>query len=333
MSTEPPFFSVVIPAYNAGKFIAFTIESVLRQTVQDFEIVVVNDGSTDDTREILKGIADSRLRVVTQENGGACVARNRGIKEARGRYIAFLDADDAWRPNHLEIVLKYIQKHADISWFATPPQKVPDIKPEDLTPAEDGGCTFANWYLEAYTIPASSSTVLARELALAIPNLFPAGYKMYGDCIGWARLAKECRWEAVIDAPTVLYRYWPGNASSVNNVWPHGERSEAVEMALVKHAEMYREADCPPEAKLYFKRFALGNWWMCITSAFLPGEWEPDLAARRDVTGRAAACWMHACVIFNRLSLSAMRWGVRMRKEAVLRKMRRMAKALKNSRK
>ena len=333
MSADSPLFSVVIPTYNARKFISLTIESILRQTVQDFEIVVVNDGSTDDTLEILQGIADSRLRIITQENGGECVARNKGIKEARGRYIAFLDADDAWRPNHLEIVLKYIQKLADISWFVTPTEKVPDIKPEDLTPAADNGCTIANWYLEAYTIPAASSTVLTRELALAIPDLFPAGFKMYGDNIGWARLAKVCRWEAIIDAPTVLYRYWQGNASSVNNVWPHGERSEAVKMALAKHAEMYREADCPPEAKLYFRRFALGNWWECITSAFLPEDWNTDLVERRDVTGRASACWMRACVFFNRLSLGVMRWGVRMRKEAMERKMSRMANALKKDRK
>ena len=333
MSTDSPLFSVVIPAYNAKKFIALTIESVLRQTVQDFEIVVVNDGSTDDTLEVLQGIADSRLRIITQENGGECVARNRGIKEARGRYIAFLDADDAWCPNHLEIVLKYIQKLADISWFVTPSEKVPDIKPEDLTPAVDNGCTIANWYLEGYTIPAASSTVLTRELALAIPDLFPAGFKMYGDNIGWARLAKICRWEAIIDAPTVLYRYWQGNASTVNNVCPHGERSEAVKMALAKHAEMYREADCPPEAKLFYKRFALGNWWTCITSAFLPEEWGTDFAARRDGVGRVATLWMRVCVFFNRLSLCVMRWGVRMRKEAMERKMRRMAKALKKGRK
>ena len=326
-----PLFSIVIPAYNAQRFLPLTLESIFRQTVQDFEIVVVNDGSTDDTLEILRGIADSRLRIITQENGGECVARNRGIKEARGRYIAFLDADDAWRPNHLEIVFKYIQKLTDISWFVTPTEIVPDIKPEDLTPAEDNGCTITNWYLEAYTIPASSSTILAREQALSIPDLFPAGHKMFGDNIGWARLAKGCSRMAVIDAPSVLYRFWQGNASTVNNVCPHGVRSEAVKMALARHAEMYREEDCPPEAKLYFRRFALHNWWACITSAFLPAEWEADFAARKDVVGALATCWMRGCVLINKLTLNAMRWGVRMRKEAVDRKMRNAAKTCRKS--
>lgn len=320
-----PLFSIVIPAYNAQRFLPLTLESIFRQTVGDYEIVVVNDGSTDGTLEMLQGISDPRLRVITQENGGECAARNRGIKEARGKYVAFLDADDAWCPNHLEIVLDRIHRHGDISWFVTPTQKVPDIEPKDFTPAQDRGCTITSWYLEANDIPASSSTVLTRELAQAIPDLFPVGVKMFGDNIGWAKLAKICDRVAIIDAPTVLYRFWQGNASTVNNVCRHGVRSEAVKTALAKHAELYREPDCKPEAKLYFRRFALGNWRVCISSAFPPDEWQADFAARKDVVGRISTCWMRASVLLNRLSLCAMRWGVRMHKEAVERKMRRMA--------
>lgn len=326
-----PLFSIVIPAYNAQRFLPLTLESIFRQTVQDYEIVVVNDGSTDGTLEMLQGISDPRLRIITQENGGECAARNRGIKEARGKHVAFLDADDAWRPNHLEIVLDRINRHGDISWFVTPTQKVPEIEPKDLTPAQDNGCTITSWYLEAYQIPASSSTVLTRELAQAIPDLFPVGVKMFGDNIGWAKLAKVCDRVAIIDAPTVLYRFWQGNASSVNNFCRHGVPSEAVKTALAKHAELYREPDCSPEAKLYFRRFALSHWWTSISSAFPPKEWQADLAARKDVVGRAATCWMRACALLNRLSLSAMRWGVRMRREAVGRKMRRMAETRKIS--
>ena len=329
MSADPPLFSVVIPAYNARKYISLTVESILRQTVQDFEIVVVNDGSTDDTLEVLRSIADPRLRIITQENGGECAARNRGIKETCGKYVAFLDADDAWRPNHLEIVLDRIHRHGDIPWFVTPPQKVPDIAPKDLTPVQDKGCTITSWYLEANIIPASSSTVLTRELAQAIPDLFPVGFKMFGDNIGWAKLAKICDRVAIIDAPTVLYRFWQGNASTVNNVCLHGVRSEAVKTALAKHAELYREPDCKPEAKLYFRRFALGNWWTCITSAFPPKEWQADFAVRKDVVGRAATHWMLLWARVNRLSLCTMRWGIRMRKNALERKMKRMANARK----
>ena len=322
-----PLFSIVIPAYNAQRFLPLTLESIFRQTVRDYEIVVVNDGSTDGTLEMLQGVSDPRLRIVTQDNGGECAARNRGIKEAGGQYIALLDADDAWCPNHLEIMLHHIQKHADISWFVAPVQIVPDIKPEDLTPARDNGCTITNWYLEAHIIPASSSTVVKREIITSIPDIFPVGHKMFGDALGWARLAKRHPKIAVVDVRTVLYRFWNGNASTTHNVSPRGVRSEAVKMALARHAEFYREPDCPEEAKLYYRHFALGNWWACISSAFLPEEWQKDFAAREDVVGKGCTRWMRLWAGIGRLPLCAMRWGVRMCRLSVERKMRRLAKA------
>ena len=324
---QAPTFSVVIPAYNAGRFIETTLRSVLRQTFQDFEVVVVNDGSTDDTLAVLEGIGDSRLRVVTQANGGECAARNRGIREARGKYVALLDADDAWRPNHLEIMHARIQRHEGISWFVTPVQKVAEISEADLTMAEDRGCDITNWYLDAYIIPASSSTVIERELVCSIPDLFPVGFKMFGDAVGWARLAKKHDKVAVVNANTVLYRFWEGNASTTHNTYNRGMPSDAVKAALQRHAELYREPDCPPEAKLYYRYFALGHWRMSITSAFLPDEWHGDLAARRHVVGAAATRWIRLWAKVNNLTIKAMRWGVYKRRLAVERKMRRLAKA------
>ncbi|MGI8668594.1 MAG: glycosyltransferase family 2 protein, partial [Aridibacter sp.] len=96
-----PLVSVIIPAYNAEQFISQTIESVLGQTLKDFEIVVVDDGSTDETA----GIAESYgapVRCIRKTNGGVSRARNTGIEHAVGKYIAFLDADDLWEPTKLE---------------------------------------------------------------------------------------------------------------------------------------------------------------------------------------------------------------------------------------
>lgn len=326
MPNTEPFFSVVIPAYNAERFIGLTLESVFRQTFQDLEVVVVNDGSTDGTLSTLEGIDDKRLRIVTQPNGGECAARNRGIREARGKYIALLDADDAWRPNHLEIMHARIQRHEGISWFVTPVQKVAEILEEDLTMAEDRGCDITNWYLDAHIIPASSSTVIERELACSIPDLFPPGFKMFGDAIGWAKLAKKHNKVAVVNANTVLYRFWQGNASTMHNVYSHGMRTEAVKAALAKHVELYREPDCPPEAKLYYRLFALGDWRACITSSGQPEEWQEDFAARKDLVGRGATFWMHLWAKVGKLSLCAMRWGMRRRRQAIERKMLKLAK-------
>ncbi len=107
------FFSVVIPLYNKANYIEKTLHSVLAQSFQDFEIVVVDDGSTDKSLEIAKKINDGRIRFIGQKNSGVSVARNQGIEVAKGKYIALLDADDYWYPTHL-------QKMAEL--FATFPE-------------------------------------------------------------------------------------------------------------------------------------------------------------------------------------------------------------------
>ena len=88
------FFSIIIPLYNKAKYIENTIQSVLKQTFKNFEVIVVDDGSTDDGPEKVGLISDCRIRLIRKENGGVSSARNRGIAEARGENIAFLDADD-----------------------------------------------------------------------------------------------------------------------------------------------------------------------------------------------------------------------------------------------
>lgn len=105
-----PTISVIIPAYNAEKTIKQTIESVLNQTFNDFELIVINDGSQDSTMEILGSISDPRLKVFSYPNSGVATSRNRGISSAFGEYISFLDADDLWTPDKLEVQLKALQE-------------------------------------------------------------------------------------------------------------------------------------------------------------------------------------------------------------------------------
>lgn len=112
--------SVVIPLYNKERTIVQTIESVINQTFTDFEIVVVNDGSTDKSASLVAGLDDPRVRLINQENGGVSKARNTGIKEAKGKYIAFLDGDDCWMPNHLEEIVSLISDYGNVcSVFTT----------------------------------------------------------------------------------------------------------------------------------------------------------------------------------------------------------------------
>ena len=106
-----PEISVVIPVFNTGKILQQTIDSVLSQTFENFELLLINDGSSDDdTLEILRSQVDSRIRVITQINGGVASARNRGISEAIGQYIAFLDHDDLFLPEKLAELKSILDK-------------------------------------------------------------------------------------------------------------------------------------------------------------------------------------------------------------------------------
>ncbi len=111
--------SIIIPLYNKEQYIRQTLESVFSQTFQQFEIVVVDDGSTDGSLDVVRQISDPRIRIVCKENGGVSSARNMGIGEARYDYLAFLDADDLWMPDHLEVIAQLIRKYPQCGLFGT----------------------------------------------------------------------------------------------------------------------------------------------------------------------------------------------------------------------
>jgi glycosyltransferase involved in cell wall biosynthesis len=109
-----PLVSAVIPAYNAARTLRAAVESVLLQTVRDIEVIVVDDGSEDDTAEVARAISDPRVTLVSQANLGASAARNAGIRSAHGRYVAFLDADDLWLPDKLARQLALLRSRPDV---------------------------------------------------------------------------------------------------------------------------------------------------------------------------------------------------------------------------
>lgn len=113
-----PAISIIVPAYNTGKYIDLCIKSILNQTFTDFEVIIVDDGSTDDTSAICDKYAaeDPRIRVIHQKNGGVSAARNKGLDEARGEFVSFCDSDDYYHPQLLELLHASLVKHPEVEF-------------------------------------------------------------------------------------------------------------------------------------------------------------------------------------------------------------------------
>ncbi len=188
--------SVVIPLYNKEKQIAATLQSVLQQSFLDFEVVVVNDGSTDGSVAAAEAVQDARIRIIHQENAGVSAARNRGIEEARYDLIAFLDADDRWKPEYLQTQYELTQKYPECSVFACNYEFVHadgSIRPTIIRKlpfaGQDG--ILSNYFEVASCSnpPLFTSAVMARKTAMQAIGGFPAGIKSGEDLLTWARLS------------------------------------------------------------------------------------------------------------------------------------------------
>lgn len=188
--------SVVIPLYNKEKQIAYTLQSVFEQTFQDFEIVVVDDGSTDNSVEEVEKFDDSRIRLIHQTNAGVSAARNRGIEEARGELIAFLDADDEWMPEYLATQYGLYQKYPECSVYAcnyefrdSEGKVTPTIICKLPFEGEDG--VLSNYFEVASCShpPLWTSAVVIKKSAIQAIGGFPIGIKSGEDLLTWARLA------------------------------------------------------------------------------------------------------------------------------------------------
>jgi len=214
-----PQVSVVIPLFNKEKYVGRAIESVLGQTFQDFELIVVDDGSTDKGPEIVKKFHDSRIKLTDQPNCGVSVARNRGIAEARADLIAFLDADDEWRPTFLETIWKLRRLFPDTKVFATgyrmyrrarylyvPNFKIPKVSTLSLS-------RYISCCINSNVSPISSSSVAVEKQTLKEIGAFPACQAHGEDLDTWFRLLERFT-AAYYNEP--LATYWQGLPDSVS---------------------------------------------------------------------------------------------------------------------
>lgn len=246
MTDNTPIISVIIPVYNGAKTIKETIETVLQQTYQNFEIIVINDGSQDATLAVINSIQHQKLKVFSYLNAGLSTSRNRGFAHAAGEFIAFLDADDLWTNDKLEAQLKALQQYPEAAVAYSWTDHI-DENGKFLRPASYTSCS-GNIYKRILigNFLSCGSNALIRAQALTKVGGFDESLNSAEDWDMWLRLAAWYEF-VVVPRPQVLYRISPGSMSA--NI----SKMEAASLQVIERA--YNQA---PESLQYLKKETLG---------------------------------------------------------------------------
>jgi glycosyltransferase involved in cell wall biosynthesis len=216
---DSPLVSIIIPACNSSAYVAEAIRSAVDQDYERKEIIVVDDGSTDSTPTILQSFGDS-ITVLRQANAGPGAARNRGLRHAKGTFIAFLDADDCWAPGKLRLQLEYLNQHSDVGavysdwlrWYPNPEGAFsvrhlpPLVRPPSIV-AQDSGWIYTNLLFECRLL---TSTVLMRRSIMTSVGLFNEELLRGQDYDYWLRLSRVTQIHK-LDHELVLYRIHEDN--------------------------------------------------------------------------------------------------------------------------
>jgi len=243
-----PAVSVVIPLYNKRDEVGPTLRSVMAQTCSPAEIIVVDDGSTDGSAEVVRAVGSPLVRLLSQPNAGVSVARNRGVAEARGEYIAFLDADDLWEPGYLAEIAALIREfpgcgiYSAAFWVAGRGGRFPAPCPERRGIVGNFFRDSAHRYI---SIPSAS--VVPRHVFEEVGG-FPAGMKIGEDLFLWIKIAR--RWPVCFSPERlVCYSKTAANRSAANY---------APERTAFSFEQLYDPA-APVEEREFIARAALGK--------------------------------------------------------------------------
>ncbi len=259
-----PKISVVIPAYNAMAYLPKTIESLWRQTWADFEAIIVNDGSTDNTAEWVSTIVDKRVKLVSQENRGLAGARNTGIAHAQGEYIAFLDADDLWEKTKLDKQLACLDSNPRVglvyTWVA-----LIDAQGKPTGRVFKSNAEGKIWEtLITENIVGCGSVAMVRRECFENCGVFDTNLRSFvEDWDMWLRLAPYYEF-AVVAEPLVYYRQHPHSAS---RNWE--AMAESYRLVIEK---AFAAAD---EEVQYLKNQSYGTSNLCLA-------WKPLQSSQKD---------------------------------------------------
>lgn len=275
-----PKVTVIMPVYNGANYIKEAVDSILNQSFKDYEIVVINDGSKDNTEEILDGYGD-KIRYFYQNNAGTSVARNLGIREARGEYIAFLDQDDVYFPDKLERCLDYFKLNADVPMVYSnmlvidqSGKKLYDWLLTKKYFAE--GYIYENLLKECFFCP---STVVIKKTLLLEVGGFDESVRGVEDFDLWLKIAKNHK-IGLIRETLVKWR-WHGKNTSTNSFMMDENRIKVYKKQLL-------HKDLAPTCINYIKNLIQINYY------YVAGQY----MARKDLIN--AAINFQECLKYGR---------------------------------
>lgn len=306
--SDAPFFSIVIPAYNVQDYIKDTLQSVFHQTFSDFEIIVVEDGSTDDTAKVLTLIKDPRLRVIHQKNKGVSSARNTGFAACRGKYIAMLDSDDIWKPWHLELARQFFLAHPDVCWHSSRceiVEKAPCDYASTLMPKNTRSSAI-HFFKDKHLRYMSSSSLCIRRDAIKELPFFPENMKYSEDTSAFFRFALTHLNYGVSHVESVFYLRRPGSVTT--NVMKDVRKCLESDWDIFhQYAIMFHEHPMGADAIRNIRSSVLSKWMYQILRNS-PACWLPTLRVTRPIMGGLAFAWVRiyiaaACMVTDIFSL------------------------------
>lgn len=200
--SESPYFSIILPTYNRASFLARSINSVLIQAEPDFELIIVDDGSTDNTRDVVQAYSDPRIHYYYKENQERNFARNYGIEKSRGRYICFLDSDDYYLENHLSVAKKTINESK--ATFLHLGYKVVQAATDDVVRVCDSLPVNIEPLLIYENVLSANSIVVERTLINTVLFIKSSNYLVGEDHLLWLQLHARVRLQIVNVVTTVI---------------------------------------------------------------------------------------------------------------------------------
>lgn len=273
-----PQVTVLMPAYNAAVYIREAIESVLAQTYKDFELLIINDGSTDDTEAIIRSYTDARIRVLSHSNIGLVGTLNRGLKEAQGKWIARFDADDVCYPNRLQVQYDFMQRHPEYQVVGSAADYI-DVDGYHLFTQEPAA--FSNSQLQhlKYSVcPFIHSTVLYKKDVVLNNGGYNELAYTFEDHFLWLQILKE---QKACNLPEALIKVRLNPESvTIDEKWRPRKFLHIKYTALKKRNITQRDSDRLHEIgrEQYSHRIKYGAYYALCGKKFLLNNYQPQKA-------------------------------------------------------